>query len=555
MSVPPDYRDRISLSTLNASQALVAVAVVLMVGLPLGGSIGVASAAPVSASSNSGLTADTGLTGTPALPTGYLVDSGAALVFVGAESWTAVWASAGNGSQVYSNALLLIAYDLRPTTFDLVVNAYQGGHGWVSNQSVLLLSLTETVITVNFVSDPNWQNVVLDIGGTPAQGGAVWVGQIATPISLLPPNVLNVGGLDILALGIISEGLVCFAGMTGLARILQRKARWAPKFSLLIWGHVIVVGIAAAVVLDYEWVDRTFAGWSPLVYAFACCPMMFLSALSWFNHADKAELLQRVARPQGKVLYRRWLLRFSVLPDGRTVLIDERWRGWLARVCGHHVVIDKGDEFSPVPFEGEVANMRSPTHSESHHTIADRFRVANPQEDEVALLWWTETGDPVMVKWPHLTIHRMKPVAAKLSPEGAVLVPAHEEKRLSLPHYTEAEVELARALEDYNAVEAVSARWANIRDLGRVLSKVKTALYALKAQFSAQVEAEVESRLVAYYSLIGKTTNDLTDEEAENLAKRGSVAPSLAELLDEGRLRASGQGVTPSDPHAKRSRS
>ena len=78
--------------------------------------------------------------------------------------------------------------------------------------------------------------------------------------------------------------------------------------------------------------------------------------------------------------------------------------------------------------------------------------------------------------------------------------------------------------------------------------------YTLRANYSAQVEAEVESRLIAYYSLIGRTSTDLTDEEAENQAKKGSMAPSLAELLDESRLRPSGKGVTASDPHAKRSK-
>jgi len=203
------------------------------------------------------------------------------------------------------------------------------------------------------------------------------------------------------------------------------------------------------------------------------------------------------------------------------------------------VVIDKGDEFEPVPFEGDVANMRSPTHSKGPVGITDRFHVVNPQEDEVGRLWWTETGDPVMVRWPTWTIHRLKTIPAKLSPEGAVLVPEHTKMALSLPHYTEPLVELRRALEDYKAVEAISAGWANDRDLARVLSKTKTDLYSLKSGFNAQVEAEVESRLTAYYSLIGRTSADLSDEEAENQAKKGSMAPSLAELLDEARLRPS----------------
>lgn len=486
---------------------------------------------PTVAPTSSGFEPAIGISGTPTLSSAYVVGNGTVLVFVGSESWTAIWTSDANGSEVYSNALILIAFDISTADQLLRVDAYQGSHGWVSNQSILLAPLVQTTITVNAVSDPSWRafNVYMD--------GVEFTCQIATPISLIPPSVLNVGGLDILALGIISESIACFAGMVALAKVLMRRAKWAPKFSLIVWGHVVLIGILAAVIVDYQFVDQTFAGWSPLVYAFAVSPMMFLFSLSLFNSSEKVELLQRIAKPHGHILYRRWLLRCAVLPSGALVLIDERWRGWLARIFGHHVTVEKGDEFEAVKFEGEVENRLSPTHSKGVDKLSDRFKVANPQEDEVSRIWWTDTGDPIKVVWPHLTIHRLKHVEAKLSPEGAVLVAAHDKMGLSLPHYTESEVELHRALEDYKVVEALSAGWANARDLARVLSKVKTDLYALKAGFSAQVEAEKEAALVAYYSLIGRTNVDLSDEEAENAAKKGSTAPSLAELLDEVRLR------------------
>ena len=502
---------------------------VLTIGILTAGTAAAAAPAP-SANASPALTGAPSLTGSKST---YLVGNGSALVFVGAESWTNQWNAVSNGSQVYSDALILIAFDLKATNILLTVNAWQDGHGWVSNQSALMAPLTQTVITVPFVSDASWRSIVVKMDGTP------FYGQIATPISLLPPGILNIGGLDLLALGIISEGVICFASVMALAKVLQKRARYAPKFSLLIWGPVVLVGIAAAVIFDYQAVNAYFAGWSPLVYAFAVTPMMFLFSLSLFNRAEKAELLQRVAKPQGKILYRRWLLRFSTLPDGRTVLIDERWRGWLARLFGHHVVIDKGDELTPVYYEGETQLMKSPTPSKGTVKVTDRFKVSNPQEDEVARIWWTDTGDPVMVKWPRITIHRLRTIHAKTSPEGTVIRAEFTKPVLSLPHYTEPEVELRRALEDYKAVEAVSAEWANTRDPARVLSKVKTDLYVLKAGFSAQVEAEVESRLTAYYSLIGRTTADLSDEEAKNAAKKGETAPSLAELLDESRLRAS----------------
>lgn len=477
----------------------------------------------------------TSVTGAPSLASAYLVGGGSALVFVGAESWTAVWQTEANGSQIYTNQLILLAFDLRQTNVSLVVDAFQSGHGWVDNQSVSLQPLQEVQVLVTFANDPNWQGVVVLMDGTP------FVAQVATPISLLPPSIFNVGGLDILALGIVSEGIVVFAGLISLAKVLMRRAKWAPKFSLLVWGHVVVVGIAAAVILDFEWVDRTFAGWSPLVYVFAVAPMIFLYSLSLFNETEKAELLQRVAKPHGRILYRRWLLRFATLADGRVVLIWETWRGWLARLFGHHVVIDTGEENVPDVFEGDIRIEASPSRTRGSVRLSDRWKVGNPQEDQVSRLWWTETGDPVTVTWPHLTIHRLKDVPRKTSPEGAVIREAYQKKVLTWPHYSEPHVELHRALEDYRVVEAVSAEWASVRDLYRVLSKVKTDLYTTKANFSANVEAEVEARLLAYYSLLGKTSADMTDEEAEEEARRTTRAPSLAELLDENRLRPSGK--------------
>jgi hypothetical protein len=475
--------------------------------------------------------------GTPELTSTYIVGDGSALVFVGANDWANAWSPETNDSQIYTNQLVLLAFDLHEYNVTLYLAPYEQGFGYVGNQSILLSPDDQATITVTFPSDTNWENVVLYMDGTP------FVCQVATPISLLPPSLVNVGGVDILALAIISEGIIVSTAMMGCAKWLHRRTVWAPKFSLLFWGHGILIGMLAAVVIDYQWVDQTFAGWSPLVYAFAVAPAVFFQSLSWFNKGYKVELLQPVARAQGEMVYRRWLLRMGTLGDGRVILIVESWKAWLARVFGHYIVVDEGDPSLPKWFEALVENYKSQTKTAGKTKASDRFKITNPQDDEVERLLWTDTAAPVTVKEPVLTVHRMVTVPARVSAEGQTLRPERTERRLSLPHFTEAEVQLVLAPEHFKAAAAVAAGWANLTDLARVRSKEATDLYVTKASFHAQVEAEIESRLTAYFSLIGRTNADLTDEEAGKEAQQGA-APSLADLLDEKALRARGQAPT-----------
>lgn len=489
------------------------------------------------------------LYGEPDLSSIYVVGHGQAAVAIGYVGWGGAWTAAPNGSQLYAGQIQLTAVSLLSYNSTFTFDLYVATHGWV-NDSIVLAPVSATDISVNLPADPNWRAVVLVMDGTS------WDGQVATPISLLPNSISDVGGLDILALGIISEMVLVCAAATALGAWVQRRALYAPKFSLLVWGHVIIIAIAAAVLLDFEAVDRTFAGWSPLVYAFAIGPVWFLFILSYFNRAEKAEILQGVARPGGRFHYRRWLVREGDLPNGARVAIKEGWGQWFARARGHHVVLDDGDPSHPAPWSATVEKIRSPTDTKTYDDrlggrgagrarAVDDFRVVNPQEDGVALIQHTDTSEPMEVNWPRLVWKRAKEVPAKVAPSGQVLVPAHTKMVWTWPHFTEGSVGALRlADEHYAPAAAVSAHWASQRDLARAFAKVSTDLWVLKANFDAKVQDRVESILTAYQSVVGRPRFDMTDGEADAEAIRSKDTRSLSELLDVRDL-PSGTGKAP----------
>lgn len=475
------------------------------------------------------------LYGAPNLTSIYVVGHGEAAVAIGYVGWGGAWTAAPNGTELYAGSIYLTIVSLLSYNSTFTYDTMVATHGWV-NASIVIPPDVAVNIQVNLPADPNWRTVELAMDGTP------WYGTVATPISLLPNSIADVGGLDILALGIISETLIGFAGATAIGAALMRRAIYAPKFSLLIWGHVILIGLAAIILVDFQFVDQTFAGWSPLVYAGVVSPVWLAFVLSYFNRSNKAEILQEVARPALAVTYRRWLIRLGTLPDGRRILIREGWAGFWARVWGAYVVIDDGDPSHARPFEAAVQRVRSPTdtkageHWRARHGRAinvDDFKVVNPQDDGVSILMVTDTSEPLVVDWPRLTWHSTVTVSAKISPEGRVIVPEHTERHLTWPHYTEGSIGALRlADEHYQFVAAASARKTALRDLGRIVSKSLTAFYSLQAAFEAKVNARVEAILVARNSLVNRPTTDLTDSEADAEAMRSADTRSLAELMD-----------------------
>jgi hypothetical protein len=509
----------------------IAIGIVSMVAMPL--FAGLASASPVPSASGQLPVNSPNFGGI------YVVDNGRVFVYLGYAGFANLWSGIGsNGSYAFTAQLFVLAFSLVNYALPLTVDVSQGGQPW-NNQTVTLEPSTETGIPVNLVQSTSWTPTTI------VMGGVSWSGYVATPVSLLPPYILNIGGLDLFAMAVLSEAIVAFSLLTFVASRLMRRALYAPRFSLLIWGHVFLFGVFLFVVADYQFIVQTFAGWSPFVYIAPLAVMWFFFALSLFNRTDKREVLQITARPNQKLAFRRFVLRLGRDHLGQTILIRESWGGFWARVWGHNVVLaQESSTERPETFIGEVVDQLSPTGTGWRKTKArmkktSEFRVTNKNEDNVTGISFARPGATMVVRWPHLTTLKTKHVEARYNEETGVMVrPAYDKQVRTWPHYTEGsaeEIELENI--HYSNAIAVTAEWLKSSDLSRMLGETQTALYVLRSEFNSKVNAEVESQLTAYWSLLGRTRTDLTDQEAEDESRKGRAKPTLAEELGESPLR------------------
>lgn len=465
----------------------------------------------------------------PTLSGAVIIDDGAALGLVGYTGWLGVWTPASNGTQIYTSQFYLIFFNLRTTGFPLTIVVRQNG-GFVSNSSIFLSPVSESAVTINLPTHTSWTATSLNFSGTPA-----WHGQAATPVSFLPPSVASVGGLDLLALVLVSFMVLVGSAAFAVAAWAMRRAVWAPRFSLLVWGHVLLALLAALVFLDYIQIDQAFAGWSPLVYPWATFPLFFLSALWRFNRAPQVEILQGVAPPSGEFAYRRTKVRVGPLPDGRVVPVGESWGDFWARFWLHYgdPIWDGSPENMP-PFLAPVETMVSPTASPraalkaakmrrkfplTTHPLF-RFQVTNPQADDVAYIAHAKTSEPLKFAYPYLSFHRVVDVPAvyQPSPSGPVMVRAPTKKRkLSWPHYVDPPSHFnANILEDkhfaFGAV--VWAEFSTIKDLSRVVSKLGTELAVLKAHIHNLTEDKKYADLRTHYSVVDRASSGISEEES-----------------------------------------
>lgn len=469
----------------------------------------------------------------------FIVDDGRVFAYLGYAGFANIWTGVGvNGSSVFASQLFLLAYSLVNYTLALPIDVKQAGQPWV-NSTVVLAARSETDIPITLAQSTAWTSTVV------VMGGVSWSGQVATPLTLLPPYLLNIGGLDLFAMAVIVECIVAFSTLTYVAARLMKRVGYAPKFSLLIWGHVFIFGMLVFVVADYQFIVQTFAGWSPLVYVFPLAVMWFFFALSLFNRTTKREVLQIAARPNQKLAFRRFVLRVGVDGYGRTILYRENWSDFWARAWGHYVYLpQESDPSKPETFLAEVVNQTSPTGTGWRRTRAkrrktDAFRIVNRNEDAVDTIAFARPGATMVVRWPHLVAHRDVPTPEERDPATGVVTKASGTRRkLAWPHYIDGsaeEVDLENV--HYGNAVAVTAGWLRAGDLSRMLGDTETALYVLQSEFASKVAAEVEAILTAYWSLIGRTKTDLTDEEAEAESRKGRAQSTLAEELAGSPLR------------------
>jgi hypothetical protein len=480
----------------------------------------------------------TNAAGLPVYEQATVADYGQVLVFIGTLSWGGGYTPVQTGTQVYGSTLVLVLYDLKG--YNVSVPLALNDSGVWSNSTVTVAAGSPTVDNLDLTPNTAWEPVTLTIGATSLSYS------VATPISFLPNSIANVGGLDLLSMVVVSQMLIGLTLAFWVARWAMSRALWAPRFTLLIWGHVALSGLLAAVILDYQFVDSTFAGWSPLVYAFAISPMGWLWGLSLFNRTDPTLLERGDAPLGGRMTYHVWELAVGVDPrTGEKVLCRLTWSGFWARFWHHYTPLIPAQEGLVVDhFEAEVVKHRVVDLGEYRKQI----RKGNPLDDYDVIhadftgsrkdarkwtkLYWTTSEKPLWVEWPFLTIHREVEVPAKLSPEGNVLVPAHTKTKLALPHYDPGSAaDLGLAPGAWATQQSVVLGWRTASSLAKVNSDLALRADVLESSFEARVADEVKTRLTAHYALSGRITHDLTEAEAgAEAANARSVDDYLRQL-------------------------
>lgn len=130
--------------------------------------------------------------------------------------------------------------------------------------------------------------------------------------------------------------VLCLAISATFARYVMKRALWAPRFSLIIWGYVVVMGVAGMCVADPAAIPVIVGSWSMFIIPLLMTPLFFFFSLSLFN-VDVA----RPPIPDTRIFNGRWIwtITTAVLPDGRRVVVDRTWMGWYHRARGLYTVV------------------------------------------------------------------------------------------------------------------------------------------------------------------------------------------------------------------------
>jgi hypothetical protein len=477
--------------------------------------------------------------GVPSLSGYFIVGNGSALAVVGYVGWLGTWTAAGNGSQVYAADFYLVFFNLHPynVTVDLLVTQ---GANHVEHDSVVVPSLSSVDDQVGLPQNTAWTST-----GIAFDGKQYWTGWVATPISLLPSYILNVGGLDLFVLTIVYVGMMLTALGVWLGKRVMNRAGWAPHFSVLAFGHVVIGVMAGAVVVDYQLIDQLFAGWAPFIYPIAALPFAFLGSLSYFNRASSVELLAGTETTAGELGFYRTQMRIARVA-GRLAFILGGWGDMWARYFGHQAYAEPDDPHHAKPWLAPVIPMASPTDTlrerlrakrRAHITpltaqdALTRFPVVNAEaRDDVQFIAFVKSDRIPQIRGAWLSIHKWVHEDEEKAPDPSggppiVVKKARDRRKLAWPHYVEPPKGSVPDLEDIHFMPAgaVFAHFATVRDLGRLNSKYAHQAALEAANRENRIQDEVYADLKAKYSLIRRASSGITDEEAaEQTGKVGA---------------------------------
>lgn len=471
----------------------------------------------------------------PSFAGAFIIDHGRVFAWLGYGGFFNLWYGVGyNGSEVYADSLWLLLYNLVDVNLTFPVDIRESGLGW-ENQTVAIPARGYEGVNLPLLASLRWTSTLVDLDGTK------WSGYVSTPASLLPLNSLNLGGLDLLVMGVLSESLIFFGLASWAAQRVMRKAKFAPPFRLIIWGHVFLGSVFLLILADYQFIDQTFAGWSPLLYIFPLVALWFLANLSPHNRSWKREALQLVGQPNEGLSFRRYLLRLIENPSGDVCAAREGWSDLWARYWGHYVVLSKKtpDPKAKAPFIAPVENLLSPTGTRfrdrkwslfgGRHRVAktESFAVQNPQDDDVDSIVFVKPGLPLAFSWPRLVWSKTVELPAVYNDDGVVIKDPRVVRKWSFPHYEGGSAEAIDFEEihyKYGLV-AAAAQWLSTADLSRMLGESEMARWLMDANRETTVRAEVDSVLRAYFSFVGRTWADISEEEASQEATQGDETP------------------------------
>ncbi len=465
------------------------------------------------AASLGGTAVAAGIVGAPS-ESGYLwANHGTVFLAVGYVDWTNTFQPSPNGTHAFTDGLIAFAVDLSSAPQTLHVKVVEENHG-VTNQSYALRPHQQIQINIPVAQDAHWRSIHVYFDGVE------WSLSVATPYSLLPLNDLNIGGFDVVVVAIVYQTVALFAGMVALARWCQKRARWAPNFSLVVWGHVALFTGLCMLLADYQWVDQSFAGFSVFVYAFAIAPMLWLFMLSYFNRVSVRLYVQAVPRTHSNMGVRLYRMTVSTLVggtfkdgtpmSGTKVLIIERLRGWWARLFGHYIILSRPSPNTPEDFVATVEKGRP-------MEVINAERLTRKSEDPIAEFGFLRSGAMLRVTEPKLCAHREVTVPEKVTRDGT-LVKAHVVRKRCWPFYfpDQGEVQsatLGSATEAH--VLAVLSEWGSSEEQAEMLASTETELVLVKSAVDQLANEKKRAALKTWYQVAEDVANEVTTERAD----------------------------------------
>ncbi len=349
------------------------------------------------------------------------------------------------GTYVFADQLSVTFINFASTARTLVFSTVQpdpnGGPSLYSNTTIVAVSGQPTSFTVNVPSTIAQRSITACL-----DGGCITFLH-STPLTLFPSNIINVGGLDVLILGVVLETAMLIFPLLLVARLLGRKAQWTPPWKAWLWAPHIVAFFLFGIAFDFPLMDKAFSGSEFLFFPVVFALMFFLWSIHLFNTSKVAFAFRPEPHGFHHLTFEGWRFFIGKLPDGSYVLLGRRWRDWLARLYGHHAILSPASaEFTAQgsPYEFPLRMHRAGFRRRpGRENPLDDFKVEGPLDirwrDPPSRLYFVDHDVQLNDAMPRLVTRKKVTVPARLDAEGHVVIPEHTVERRTWPHWIDPE--------------------------------------------------------------------------------------------------------------------